>query len=284
MAELFSGDRLRSIDAAVPHQLFATTGFMSTLMRGLVGLNVLPAGTRNGRRLPERLVLAPQLPAGWAYLRIRNLRWRGVTADVNVTRDESGLSISIAPRVRWKSTGDALTPEARSLPIEIRASLPPGTSLAKGSAGAGWQIEAPAPVPNRGPRLWRFDEVLKPVLFDLPYAPGIEVAPVQDPLQLGDLSSRLRIIDAWLDGTTYTLKVEGRRGRSYQARMLIPYRMTIDGARVLEDLGARPPAVSPIRLVVIDMPPADPAAAGAVLRRTDWATVTVTVHLGERLR
>ena len=37
MAELFSGDRLRSIDAAVPHQLFATTGFMSTLMRGLVG-------------------------------------------------------------------------------------------------------------------------------------------------------------------------------------------------------------------------------------------------------
>jgi glycogen debranching enzyme len=285
MAELFSGDRLRSIDAAVPHQLFATTGFVSTLMRGLVGLNVLPAGTRDGRQLPERLVLAPQLPAGWGYLRIHNLRWRGVTADVNVTRDESGLSISIAPRVRWTSTGDTLTPDARSLPIEIRASLPPGTSLAKGAVGAGaWHAEAPASGPNRGPRLWRFSDVLKPVLFDIPYAPGIEVAPVQDPLQLGDLSSRLRIIDAWLDGTTYTLKVEGRRGRSYQVRMLMPYRMTIDGARVVQNLGARPPAVSPIRLVAIDMPPADPAASGAVHKRSDWATATVTVHLGERLR
>jgi hypothetical protein len=110
------------------------------------------------------------------------------------------------------------------------------------------------------------------------------VAPLQDPLQLGDVSSRLRIIDAWLDGTTYTLKVEGRRGRSYQVRMLIPYRMTIDGARVLENVGARPPAVSPIRLVAIDMPPADPAGSGAVLKRSDWATVAVTVHLGERLR
>src|SRR5512146_209424 len=38
MPELFSGDRLRTIDAAVPHQLFATTGFMSGAMRGLVGL------------------------------------------------------------------------------------------------------------------------------------------------------------------------------------------------------------------------------------------------------
>jgi glycogen debranching enzyme len=271
MAELFSGDRLRSIDAAVPHQLFATTGFMSTLMRGLVGLNVLPAGTRNGRQLPDRLVLAPQLPAGWTWLKIRNLKWRGVTADVSITRDDTGLSVSIAPR-------------GGSLPVEFHASFPPGTSLAGRAGAMGWQAEPPSPGPNRGPRLWRFDEVLTPVLFDIPYAPGIEVAPIQDPLQLGDLSSRLRIIDAWLDGATYTLKVEGRRGRSYQVRMLIPYRMTIDGARVLENLGARPPAVSPIRLVAIDMPPADPAASGAVLKRSDWAMMTVTVHLGERLR
>ena len=34
MPELLSGDLLRSVDAAVPHQLFATTGFVSTAMRG----------------------------------------------------------------------------------------------------------------------------------------------------------------------------------------------------------------------------------------------------------
>jgi hypothetical protein len=53
----------------------------------------------------------------------------------------------------------------------------------------------------------------------------------------------------------------------------------VDGAVLLE-----PPAGSPARaegaLLRIDMPPADPAAAGAVLTRTDWATAAVTVQLG----
>ena len=114
MAELFSGDRLRSIDAAVPHQLFATTGFMSTLMRGLVGLNALPAGTLDGQPVPARLRLAPQLPAGWGWLTIRNLRWQGVTADVSITRDAGGLSVEITPR-------------GGTLPVELHAILPPGS-------------------------------------------------------------------------------------------------------------------------------------------------------------
>ncbi len=54
--ELLSGDLLRSVDAAVPHQLFATTGFVSTAMRGMVGLQETDTGLR----------LSPQLPAGRA--------------------------------------------------------------------------------------------------------------------------------------------------------------------------------------------------------------------------
>ena len=90
MAELFSGDRLRSIDAAVPHQLFATTGFVSTLMRGLVGLNALPAGTRDGRRCPTASRSRRSCPRAGAGCKIRNLRWHGVTADVAITRDAGG--------------------------------------------------------------------------------------------------------------------------------------------------------------------------------------------------
>ena len=37
--ELLSGDRLRAVDAAVPHQLFATSGFISTFLRGLLGFS-----------------------------------------------------------------------------------------------------------------------------------------------------------------------------------------------------------------------------------------------------
>jgi hypothetical protein len=105
------------------------------------------------------------------------------------------------------------------------------------------------------------------------------VVPLHAPLELGDVSSRLRVIDATLSGSTYTLRVEGRRGRSYRLRLLGPAVGAVDGAVLLE-----PPAGSPARaggaLLRIDMPPADPAAAGAVLTRSDWATAAVTVQLG----
>jgi hypothetical protein len=264
MAELFSGDRLRSIDAAVPHQLFATTGFVSTLMRGLVGLNALPAGTVDGRPMPARLQLAPQLPASWEWLKIRNLRWHGVTADVAIRRDEGGLSMQVTPR-------------GGALPIELHAVLPPGARPvtrdmlwrpAGGAAGAGG-----------GLRLARVETVTAPATLTLPATPGIRVVPLHAPLELGDVSSRLRVIDATLDGSRFTLRVEGRRGRSYQVRVLGPSVRAVEGASLVE-----PPAGGPARadgaLLRIDMPPADPAAAGAVLRRADWAKAAVTVQLG----
>jgi len=267
MAELFSGDRLRSIDAAVPHQLFATTGFMSTLMRGLVGLSVLPAATRDGRQLPDRLVLAPQLPAGWTWLKIRNLKWRGVTADIAITRDATGLSMAVSPK-------------GGTLPIEMHALLPPGSvQLMRDLL---WQPASPAGDTSRGLHLSRVEEVRVPTTFSLRATPGIQVAPVHATLQLGDASSRLRVIDAALDGRTYTLRVEGRRGRSYRVRLLAAHAISVDGAKMLSPADAAEKADGYV--LQIDMPPADPDAAGAVLKRSDWATVTVTVHLGERLR
>jgi hypothetical protein len=266
MAELFSGDRLRSIDAAVPHQLFATTGFMSTLMRGLVGLNALPAGTRDGRPVPERLQIAPQLPAGWGWLRIRNLRWHDVTADVSITRNAAGLSVEVTPR-------------GGALPVELHAILPPGSVPL--TRDMRWQPLKPGHGTSRGLHLVRIEQVAAPASFTLRATPGVQVVPLHAPLELGDASSRLRVIDATLEGSTYTLRAEGRRGRSYQVRLLAPSVQAVEGATLVA-----PTAGAPARpegaLLRIDMPPADPAASGAVLKRSDWAAVTVTVQLGPR--
>jgi glycogen debranching enzyme len=266
MAELFSGDRLRSIDAAVPHQLFATTGFMSALMRGLVGINALPAGTLDGRAVPARLQLAPQLPAAWTWLTIRNLRWQNVTADVSITRDASGLSVEVSPR-------------GGTLPVELHAILPPGSrQLTRDML---WRPVSPGAGAPRGLHLVRFADVTAPSTYALRATPGVRVVPLHAPLELGDVSSRLRVIDAALEGSTYTVRVEGRRGRSYQVRLLGPGVLSVQGATLVA-----PPAGAAARpggdLLHIDMPPADPAAAGAVLRRSDWAAVTVTVRLGLR--
>jgi hypothetical protein len=263
MAELFSGDRLRSIDAAVPHQLFATTGFMSTLMRGLAGMNALPAGTLDGRAVPARLQLAPQLPAAWTWLTIRNLRWHGVTADVAITRDGGGLSVAVSPR-------------GGTLPVELHAILPPGSrQLARDTR---WQPVSAGAGAARGLHLVRLEDVTAPSTYALRATPGVRVVPLHAPLELGDVSSRLRVIDATLEGSTYTLRVEGRRGRSYQVRLLGPGVLSVQGATLLATpagAAARPEG----DLLRIDMPPADAAATGAVLRRSDWAAVTVRVTL-----
>ncbi len=265
MAELFSGDRLRSIDAAVPHQLFATTGFVSTLMRGLVGLNALPAGTLDGQSVPARLQLAPQLPAGWEWLKIRNLRWHGVSADVTITRDAGGLSIHVSPR-------------GGALPIELHAILPPGARQL--TRDLLWRPVAPGAGASRGLHLARFEQVAAPRSFALRATPGVRVVPLHAPLALGDVSSRLRVIDATLDASTYTLRVEGRRGRSYEVRLLGPTPLSVQGASVLTPAAAA--AKSDGTLLRIDMPPADPTASGAVLKRSDWAMATVTAQLAER--
>ena len=265
MAELFSGDRLRSIDAAVPHQLFATTGFMSTVMRGLVGLGALPADARDGRTLPARLVLAPQLPPGWGWLKVRNLRWHGVTADVAITRDADGLSVAVSPR-------------GGTLPVELRATLTPGSRpLGRDQR---WQLVPAAAGPSRGLRAWRVEEVAAPATFVLRATPGIQASPIHTPLALGDASARLRIIDATFEGDTYSLRVEGRRGRSYRVRLTAPQAAAITGARIVQEPAPGSSQAAPGSYVIqIDMPPAGPAGSD-VLRRSDWATVTITVRLG----
>jgi hypothetical protein len=106
----------------------------------------------------------------------------------------------------------------------------------------------------------------------------VRVIPLHAPLELGDVSSRLRVIDAALEGSTYTLRVEGRRGRSYQVRLIGPGVLSVQGATLLTPT-AGPAARPEGDLLRIDMPPADAAAAGAILKRSEWARVTVTVTL-----
>jgi hypothetical protein len=239
---------------------------MSTLMRGLAGVNALPAGTRDGRPVPARLQLAPQLPAGWGWLKVRNLRWQNVTADVSITRDAGGLSVEVSPR-------------GGALPVELHAILPPGARQL--TRDLLWRPVTPGGSLSRGLHLVRTEIVGAPSTFTLRATPGVRVVPLHAPLELGDLSSRLRVIDATLEGSTYTLRVEGRRGRSYQVRLLGPGVVSVQGAALVE-----PPAGAAARsegaLLRIDMPPADASASGAVLKRTDWATTTVTVRLAER--
>ncbi|HEY3380535.1 MAG TPA: hypothetical protein VGK32_02145 [Vicinamibacterales bacterium] len=120
--ELLSGDRLRSVDAAVPHQLFATTGFVSAVMRGLVGLQEENWGLR----------LSPRLPAAWDHMLVKNLRWRNTRGDLEVRRVAHGITFDIRP-----GKGE--------LPVQLIPALPPGAErLTRRTAGASTPPSFPA--------------------------------------------------------------------------------------------------------------------------------------------
>jgi glycogen debranching enzyme len=180
VAELYSGDRLKAIDAAVPHQLFSTAGLVSPLLRGLVGI------------APGRL--APRIPPGWHRLRVENLR-NGGLYDLDWTRRRSA-----------KETIETLTltpKEGSSIPpLVVERSLPLGAKrLAGGSLP--W-----SPKPGGEAQT-----------HSLRYRGGIEVVPLHDPLRSGERSSRLRILHERLEGATYVARLEGRRGRTYRLRV-----------------------------------------------------------------
>jgi glycogen debranching enzyme len=201
--ELLSGDLLRSVDAAVPHQLFATTGFVSTAMRGMVGLQEIDTGLR----------LSPQLPPGWSFLRVKNLRWRDARGTLEVRRAADGsLSYSV-------------TSTKGTLPVELTPILPPGAQKQPAPPGRARTAAGPA----------------------VTASPGIDLVPEQAPLALGDAPQRLRIIDTRVEGGIYTARLQGLKGRTYRVRLDVPFAVAaIEGGREM----ARDGRVRTIEIVI----------------------------------
>ena len=202
--ELFSGDRLRSIDAAVPHQLFSTAGFMSGVMRGLVGIQEPPATESNAA-----LTIEPQLPPAWDRLRLHHLRWRDADFDVSLSRDAQSYSATVSNA-------------GRPRPLVVRLALAPGAQADKGAADL------------------RFAGTQAPEIRRVAVKPGIEIVPVHEPLRSGDVSRRLRIIRTSFDGRRYVARLAGLRGHAYAVRASVPFAVeSVTGADVTRRDGTR---------------------------------------------
>lgn len=265
--ELFSGDRWRSIDAAVPHQLFATTGFVSTFLRGLVGIGASRGGQRPGTESrdsgPESqepgagsvLRLAPQLPPGWRFLRLRNVRWERTYADVDLSRTSDRVTVRVSPR-------------NGTLPLDLEVALPPA---AEPIPARGARAMAPRRLPagdkTRGARMGISTVVRGVESFEARFRPGIEIAPVQEPLRLGDDSRRIRIVDAQFDGGVYRARLQGLSGRTYRLRLDVPFETaSLEGGHEVSRDGSS-------RLIDVAFP------AGA----DRWADLDLVVKVGRRI-
>ena len=295
ITELLSGDRLKPIDASVPHQLFATSGLVSGLLRGLVGLKANALMDSDGAGSVGSVTISPQLQPDWDYLHLRNLRWQGTRFDVSFERERqpdpnaldsraspagpsaSSVSIASASPETLTVTVSSQTP-GESLPLSIGIRLPPGAEplddairdLLESRESLGSEI------PGEDRRVrgleihWFVKDGAAGNGLTVTYRPGIELRPVHEPLRLGDRSQRMRVIDAWLEDGVYTARLEGLAARTYQLDLDFPFEIeALEGAREVGGDGIR-------RRLEVTFP------AGAGEDDEEWTAVDLVVTLGAR--
>lgn len=120
MPEIASGAYFRPLESSVPHQLFSSSGFVTGLLYGLLGLEM---------NVPRReLVLAPHLPATWDSLRVDNLAFGDDRLSLRVQRTPEGLALSI------------IHPPATPVTIIFRPAFGPFATLATPSGNLRPQI------------------------------------------------------------------------------------------------------------------------------------------------
>lgn len=245
-AELFSGDRLRSVDAAVPHQLFATAGFVSGLLRGTIGFDARATGEGKARGAPhdaaaaDRLVLRPDLPPEWGEVRVSNLRWRGHRIHLRLARERQGM--------RTGAMVAEITVDPGPLPLRLELPLPPGA---------------------RPERL-----ILEQTVSGLVRwrgrveRDGYALAPRHDPLVPGQASGRLRIVRTDVQGDEVVARVVGVRGRAYPVDLYGPRPPAgVTGARAVAGSDTR----GPLRLEVVVPPGPD-----------EWGDTEIRIPLAHR--
>ena len=196
IAEVYSGDYHMPLEASVPHQLFATGGFLAPVTRGLLGLQP--------DAIEKVLTFSPQLPPEWDHLGIRDAALGAGKLDIKIVESLPQITYSFAAS------------DADGWVVRFRPVFPIGTEI------TGVKVDG-EPVEFRVER--RRSAVVLEAEFELGESTEVEVEigtfqavifppPSSAP---GERSSGLRYLDSWfdeLDGTVY-YEAAGRRGNVY---------------------------------------------------------------------
>ena len=245
--ELLSGRYYRPLDTAVPQQFFATSMLLSPVASGLLGWE--PDAPRRRARL------APQLPAQWERVTVRNLRVGATTLRLEIEQAAGGRTTRI---IR----------EGPEIELELVESVPPGAVMPEAPAKAG--DAAATPTIQSDPRETRVVRVTRLVnattTFHTSWTGGLAVEPPTASLEPGQRSEGLRVLDFRRDGPAergrWTLVVEGQRGRSYRLRLHGERLRSAEGAELLARDG-------PVTTLAIAMPAGTGRATTTIQLRAD---------------
>lgn len=198
--EILSGDFYRPLDESVPHQLFSTGMVVTPFVRGLLGLRADAAN--------RTLRIAPQLPAAWESLRVKNYRIGSSKLSFTIKRtppsnlrmeiekqDDEPMKLTLAPALPALAKITRVTADGKSV------------KFAPAFYGANTACQLETLLKRR-------------TVIEINYREGIEFdAPVSQP-EIGDRTSSLKVLDVTTPAPNrLSVKLEGIAGRGYQLRV-----------------------------------------------------------------
>ena len=197
--EILSGDFYRPLDESVPHQLFSTGMVITPFVRGLLGLRADAA--------KQTLRFAPQLPAAWDSLKVKNYRIGSSRVTITARRssvsnlrfeieknDDAELKLQLAPALPALAKVTKVTVDGKSVKF----------TQAFYGANSACQLET---------------TLKRRTVIEITFKDGIEFDVPTPATQLGERTTSLKVLEAATPGTNrLTIKLEGLTGRSYTLR------------------------------------------------------------------
>jgi glycogen debranching enzyme len=231
VTELLSGDRNAPFGRSSHHQVWSEAMVVSPLLRGMLGIEAVDGG--------RSLTFAPQLPADWDRVAVRNVRVGDAHFDVSLAREPARVTILVHRRHASASSDETihLAPafplDARVRSVTVNGRGKPFALDRRGDVQRALITLDPEPdgvfgvdpstvaIESDAPVFESFDSgTTVKVVFS--YDDGTEVfAPIEPPAP-GAPSEGLRILRCRAEGGTLRLTLEGIGGRTYALGVRTP--------------------------------------------------------------
>lgn len=211
VTELLSGDFNAPFGRSSHHQIWSQAMVAAPLLRGLLGIESSAGGTD--------LRIAPQLPANWGELKVRNIRAAGARYAFSLTRTGSSTLLTLTPET-------SAPPSARNAEASVASAPPPRRIVLAPSLPIDAHVFSVS-VNNRPAKFnlvragdvqrveVALDSPSQPNAVQIRHEPGTDVVAPDEPTRPGARSEGLRLLRVRPEPSGLRLLAEGRAGRTY---------------------------------------------------------------------
>jgi len=227
VTELLSGDFNSAFGRSSHHQVWSEAMVVTPIIRGLMGIEVGEGG--------KAVSFAPQLPANWDRVAVRNVIAGDTGYDFSLERGPGRKTIKVTRRDRaastlpGKKTGPARITIAPAFPVDAQV-----RSVTVGGRAARFELQR---VGDAQRAVVTIDGGAATNEIVYTYEEGTEVYAGTEQLRAGATSQGLRVLRSRADKDALHLVIEGLGGRSYEVRVR-GRRMLgeVSGAKIIESL------------------------------------------------